>query len=59
MSRMKQKYNDIVPALREECGVTNTMQTPKLEKIVISVGAGEESSAQQDLQVTDWRDIPR
>ena len=42
MSRMKQKYNDIVPALREECGVQNTMQTPKLEKIVISVGAGEE-----------------
>jgi large subunit ribosomal protein L5 len=42
MNRMKQKYNDIVPALREECGVQNTMQTPKLEKIVISVGAGEE-----------------
>jgi len=42
MSRMKQKYNDIVPALREECGIANPMQTPKLEKIVISVGAGEE-----------------
>ena len=42
MSRMKQKYNDIVPALREECEVQNAMQTPKLEKIVISVGAGEE-----------------
>ncbi len=42
MSRMKQKYNDIVPALREECGIQNPMQTPKLEKIVISVGAGEE-----------------
>ena len=27
MSRMKQKYNDIVPALREECGVQNTMHT--------------------------------
>jgi large subunit ribosomal protein L5 len=39
---MKQKYNDIVPALKEECGVQNAMQTPKLEKIVISVGAGEE-----------------
>jgi large subunit ribosomal protein L5 len=39
---MKQKYNDIVPALREECGIANPMQTPKLEKIVISVGAGEE-----------------
>ena len=42
MSRMKQKYNDITPALREECGIKNVMQTPKLEKIVISVGAGEE-----------------
>ena len=42
MSRMKQKYLDIVPALREECGIANAMQTPKLEKIVISVGIGEE-----------------
>lgn len=42
MSRMKQKYNDIVPTLQEECGTKNPMQTPKLEKIVISVGAGEE-----------------
>jgi len=42
MSRMKQKYNDITPALREECEIKNVMQTPKLEKIVISVGVGEE-----------------
>ena len=42
MSRLKQKYNDIVPALREECGIENPMQTPKLEKVVISVGVGEE-----------------
>lgn len=42
MSRMKQKYLDIVPSLREECAIANAMQTPKLEKIVISVGAGEE-----------------
>ena len=42
MSRMKQKYNDITAALREECGIKNVMQTPKLEKINISVGAGEE-----------------
>ncbi len=42
MSRMKQKYNDITPALREELGIKNVMQTPKLEKIVISVGAGQE-----------------
>ena len=42
MSRMKQKYNDITAALREECEIKNVMQTPKLEKIIISVGAGEE-----------------
>jgi large subunit ribosomal protein L5 len=39
---MKQKYLDIIPALQEECGIKNIMQLPKLEKIVISVGAGEE-----------------
>ncbi|MBL0721190.1 MAG: 50S ribosomal protein L5 [Sulfurovum sp.] len=42
MSRMKQKYLDIVPALREDCAIANAMQIPKLEKIVISVGIGEE-----------------
>jgi len=42
MSRMKQQYLDLIPALNEECGISNVMLTPKLEKIVISVGAGEE-----------------
>lgn len=42
MSRMKEKFESIVPALREELDIKNIMQTPKLEKIVISVGAGEE-----------------
>lgn len=50
MSRMKQKYNDIVPALQEECGIQNPMQTPKLEKIVISVGAGEEGKDTKLIQ---------
>ena len=50
MSRMKQKYNDITPALREECGIKNVMQTPKLEKIVISVGAGEEGKDNKLIQ---------
>jgi large subunit ribosomal protein L5 len=39
---MQQKYNDIIPTLREECSIQNVMQTPRLEKIVVSVGAGEE-----------------
>ena len=42
MSRLKEKYISIAPALREELGIKNVMQTPKLEKIVISVGAGRE-----------------
>jgi large subunit ribosomal protein L5 len=47
---MKQKYNDIVPALREELEIKNPMQTPKLEKIVISVGAGEEGKDNKLIQ---------
>jgi len=50
MSRMKQKYNDIVPALREELEIANAMETPKLEKIVISVGAGEEGRDNKLIQ---------
>jgi len=50
MSRMKQKYNDIVPALREELEIANVMTTPKLEKIVISVGAGEEGRDNKLIQ---------
>jgi len=50
MSRMKQKYNDITASLREECGIKNVMQTPKLEKIVISVGVGEEGKDNKLVQ---------
>ena len=50
MSRMKQKYESIVPALREELEIKNPMQTPKLEKIVISVGAGEEGKDNKLIQ---------
>jgi len=47
---MKQKYNDIVPALREELEIANVMETPQLEKIVISVGAGEEGRDNKLIQ---------
>ncbi len=50
MSRMKEKYESIVPALREELEITNPMQTPRLEKIVISVGAGEEGKDNKLIQ---------
>ena len=47
---MKQKYETIVPELRKELEIANVMQTPKLEKIVISVGAGEEGKDNKLIQ---------
>ena len=39
--RLKQQYNDQVKAaLLAELGLTNVMQVPKLEKIVINMGVG-------------------
>jgi large subunit ribosomal protein L5 len=40
--RMKQRYRDeIVPRLRDELGLTNVMQVPRLEKIVVNMGVGD------------------
>ena len=42
MPRLKQKYTDEVKAaLQEQLGLTNVMQVPKLEKIVINMGVGK------------------
>jgi len=50
MSRLKEKYDSIAPALRKELSIANIMQTPKLEKIVISVGAGQEGKDNKLIQ---------
>jgi len=42
MARLKEHYrSNIVPSLMKKFGFKNIMQVPKLEKIVINVGAGE------------------
>ena len=42
MPRLKQRYRDeVAPALREQLGLSNVMQIPRLEKIVLNVGLGE------------------
>ncbi|MFN3258310.1 MAG: 50S ribosomal protein L5 [Ilumatobacter sp.] len=39
--RLKAKYNnDIAAALKDQLGIENVMQVPKLEKIVINMGMG-------------------
>ena len=40
--RLKERYlSEIAPALREEFGYANVMQTPGLAKIVVNMGVGE------------------
>ena len=43
MSDMFKKYKEIVPTLQKTLGVTNVMQVPKLEKIVLSTGIGHDA----------------
>ncbi len=39
---LREKYNqDVVPALMQEFGYTNTMQVPKILKVSINIGVGE------------------
>ena len=40
MARLKEKYNALKAELQKELDIKNSMQTPKLEKVIISVGAG-------------------
>ncbi len=40
MARLKDKYLALKPELQAELGIKNTMEIPKVEKVVISVGAG-------------------
>ena len=40
MARFKEKYLGLKSELQADLGIKNPMQTPKVEKIIISVGAG-------------------
>jgi large subunit ribosomal protein L5 len=52
MARLLAKYREeILPALREEFGYKNTLQVPRLEKIVVNVGLGEGSRTPELLDV--------
>ena len=51
MARMKDVYvNDVAPALMQKFEYKSVMQIPKLDKIVINVGAGE---AKENSKVID------
>ena len=45
MSRLKERYQqDVVPALKKECGYPNIMAVPKIQKVVVNMGLGEATS---------------
>ncbi len=40
--RLKQKYKDtVLPELKEEFGLSNVMEVPKLAKVVLNMGVGD------------------
>ena len=42
MSRLKEQYlNEIQDKMKEKFGYTNTLEVPKIEKIVVNMGVGE------------------
>ncbi|HEX4118327.1 MAG TPA: 50S ribosomal protein L5 [Rhizomicrobium sp.] len=45
MPRFKKRYNEVIKAeLMKKFGYTNAMQVPKLNKVVLNIGAGEAAS---------------
>jgi large subunit ribosomal protein L5 len=49
--RFKKRYNEVIrPQLMEQFGYQNVMQVPRIEKIVLNIGAGEAASDQKKLQ---------
>ncbi len=51
MSRLYEKYRtEIVPELQEELGIANVMAVPRLEKIIVNMGAGD---AIQNIKLLD------
>ena len=51
MVRLQERYEkEVVPAMIEKFGYKNIMEVPKLEKIVINMGVGEDRENQKVLE---------
>ena len=60
MARLKELYwNELVPKMKEKFSYKNTMQVPKIDKIVINMGVGEaiQNPKSLDGAVADLRAI--
>jgi large subunit ribosomal protein L5 len=51
MTRLQQRYNDVVrPSLMKEFNYANSLQAPRLDKIVINMGVGEAVGDSKKIQ---------
>ena len=53
---LRERYQEeIVPALKKSLNLTNTMQVPRISKVVVNVGMGEalENAKSLDASVSD------
>ncbi len=60
MARLKEVYNnELVPKLRQELGVANAMEIPRITKITLNMGVGEALADKKVLEnaVNDLRAI--
>jgi len=49
--RFKQRYNEVIrPELMKKFGYTNVLQVPRINKIVLNIGAGEGSQDTKKIQ---------
>lgn len=49
--RFKKRYNEVVrPALMKKFGYTNALQVPRVNKVVLNIGAGEAASDSKKIQ---------
>ncbi len=53
MKTMKETLQGVYPALKEELGYTNTMQAPRVEKVIISTGVGKIQDKQKLVLIKD------
>jgi len=57
MSRLKEKYKEeVIPSLMKLHGYKNSMQVPKLDKIVLNIGLGEATQNAKALEAAE-RDL--
>ena len=54
MSQLREKYRkEVIPKLVEQQGYENTMQVPRLDKIVLSIGLGEATQNPKALEAAE------